>query len=73
MACSQSCLENPPDGTRKVSPTRNTASSVGYTRETVLKVPSLSSKYPIATSVQKGQKAPTEKYPTASSRVTFFV
>lgn len=66
-------FENAPDGTRKVSLTRNTASSVGNAIKTILKIPSLSSKYPTATSVQKGHKAPTKKYPTASSRVTSFV
>ncbi|KAL0645564.1 hypothetical protein Bca4012_043855 [Brassica carinata] len=42
-------FENPPEGTRKVSPTRNTASSVGNARERTKKVPFFSSKNPTAT------------------------
>ncbi|XP_056862991.1 uncharacterized protein LOC130510571 [Raphanus sativus] len=50
-------FENPPEGTRN-SPTQHTASSVGNIRETVLKVPSISSKFPTST-------APTEKSPSS--------
>ncbi|KAL0897393.1 hypothetical protein Bca101_081354 [Brassica carinata] len=50
-------FENPPEGTRK-SPSHNTASSVGNTRETIKKVPSIGSKLPTSTT-------PSEKSPSS--------
>ena len=57
-------FENPPEATRQQSPTPNTASSVGNTRETGIKVASLASKSPTGKNEKKTAK------PGATNKVT---